>query len=165
MTQTLATRLALLRTEAGLSLQALAKILGVAVSTLSRLEKGEMSNPSMSITERICAFYGVNRDWLMEGFGEKFSAQDPRKTRNRFFELLAASMPKEGEAELREQKILTEVTVTLAQARHASDALWRRYLENLSQAIDDYRTFCREHTGAQEPARAQKMQRKGRELR
>ncbi|HEY4247823.1 MAG TPA: helix-turn-helix transcriptional regulator [Lacunisphaera sp.] len=149
MASSFSVRLKDLREGAGLSLNTLARVLSVAVSTLSRLESAEMTNPSMSITERLCAFYGVNRDWLIEGSGEKFSALDPRKTRERFFALMAELSPPGGEADLREQKLMAEISTLLAQAPYADVEQWASYEKTLCDAIADYRVFCLEHFAAQ----------------
>lgn len=145
MRSPLATRIKELREGSDLSLNTLASLLGVAVSTLSRMESGQLANPSLAILERLCAFFGVNRDWLIEGKGEKFIQEDPRIARDRYFKLMEEAGAPDGPAYLREQKLLTEFSSYLAQAPHANDDTWRRYAKAMEDAVADYREFCKKH--------------------
>lgn len=60
----LAERLRGLRSERGLTLDALATYSGVSRATLSRLENGEVS-PTASVLNRLCAAYGMTMSRLM----------------------------------------------------------------------------------------------------
>ncbi|MEU1125206.1 helix-turn-helix domain-containing protein [Streptomyces sp. NPDC005899] len=66
----LAARLGLLRTERGWSLEELSKRTGVSRSTLSRLERGELS-PTTAVLGHLCTVYGRTMSrLLMEVEGE-----------------------------------------------------------------------------------------------
>ncbi|HWL82906.1 MAG TPA: XRE family transcriptional regulator [Roseomonas sp.] len=60
----LASRLAQLRADHGLSLEALAERTAISRATLSRLERGEAS-PTAAMLGRLCAAYGRTLSWLM----------------------------------------------------------------------------------------------------
>ncbi|MFD9291957.1 helix-turn-helix domain-containing protein [Streptomyces sp. NPDC060030] len=60
----LAVRLGLLRTEHGWSLDELSRRTGVSRSTLSRLERGELS-PTTTVLGQLCAAYGLTMSHLL----------------------------------------------------------------------------------------------------
>lgn len=61
----LAARLAALRRERGLSLDALAKASGVSRAMISRIERGEAS-PTAGLLGRLCAGLGTDLGWLFQ---------------------------------------------------------------------------------------------------
>lgn len=65
----LASRLIMLRSERGLSLDQAAKLSGVSRATLSRAERGETS-PTASVLGRLCATYGITFSALLGGLDE-----------------------------------------------------------------------------------------------
>ena len=62
---------------------------------------------------------------------------------------MAELSPPGGEAELREQKLLAEISTLLAQAPHAEAEQWTFYEKTMSDAIADYRTFCLDYFASQ----------------
>lgn len=66
-------RIKQVRLDSGLSQVAFAERIGIGSSAMSKLEKGE-NNPSDQTIKLICSEFGVNRDWLETGDGEKKAA-------------------------------------------------------------------------------------------
>lgn len=61
--------LAHLREQAGYSQKELAKLVGCSNSTISRIEKGAITNPSPSLFIAIAPLIGTTKDDLMRKFG------------------------------------------------------------------------------------------------
>ena len=123
----------------------LSRLLGVASSYISLLESGGRTNPSLDVIEKLCAFYGVNRDWLIEGSGPQFSVVKPEIAKVRLETLLQQLNPEGGEAELRESKALAEIRIRLSQLKYSSGENWAGERAQIMQLIDDYAGFCHEH--------------------
>jgi transcriptional regulator with XRE-family HTH domain len=68
-------RLRWVRKKHDLTLEKLARRLGVTRSYLSKLEAGKSDNPSELLTSMICQTYCVRRDWLLRGHGQPFEAE------------------------------------------------------------------------------------------
>ena len=73
MTQRLAQRLAALRSDRGLTLDALAEASGLSRAALSRFEKAEVS-PTAEALGRLCHAYGLSMSRLMAMVEEGFTA-------------------------------------------------------------------------------------------
>ena len=146
--KTLAERLSKLRGDAGISLTALARSLDVAPSYLSQLESGVRSNPSLSRIEKLCAFYGVNQDWLIEGRGPQFAELDPEQARARFLKLYSGANESGSEGELRKSKLLAEIEIRLSQLTSPNADTWKLHRRQIEAAIDEYATWCFERHAA-----------------
>src|ERR1039458_1332797 len=68
-------RLRWLRRQDRLTLEALARRLGITRSYLSKLGTGSSDNPSQPLMSMICQTYGVSRVWLLNGRGQPFEAE------------------------------------------------------------------------------------------
>lgn len=71
----LADRLRWVRKKHDLSLETMARRIGVTTSYLSKLETGRSENPSGPVLSMICQTYSVRRDWLLRGEGSPFEAE------------------------------------------------------------------------------------------
>lgn len=129
-------RLATLREWAGLSQNELSRILGLAVSSLSRMESGEMTNPTVDTLDRICGFYGARREWLLDGQEPLFIPETAEDARERYFSLLREKLGSEEDWARREQQLLAEISVRLAQIPHATKEAWKVYRQQIIHAID-----------------------------
>ncbi len=148
MDESFSGRLKTLRREAGVSLTALGRSLGIAVSYLSQLESGTRGNPSLSTLEKLGSFYGVNRDWLIEGRGAKFADLDPEQTKVRFLKLYGDASSPESEGELRKAKVLAEIEIRLSQLASPNADTWKLYRRQIEAAIDDYAAWCFENNAS-----------------
>lgn len=135
-------RLRHLREEVGLSLNELSTILGLARSYLSRLESGERLNPSLEVLEKLCAFYGLNRDWLIEGTGRMLATLDPKQATERFVKSLAPTVSAGSEEDLRKHKLMAEIRLRLAQVKDTDKDMWAIYRQQIMDALDNYASFC-----------------------
>jgi transcriptional regulator with XRE-family HTH domain len=68
-------RLRWIRRQYRLTLEAMARRLGITRSYLSKLETGSSDNPSQPLMSMICQTYGVSREWLVNGRGQPFEAE------------------------------------------------------------------------------------------
>lgn len=146
-------RLASLRQMAGVSQNALARILGLAVSSLSRMESGEMANPTIETLARVCGFYGVRQEWLLDGKEPMFISENEAAARERWHSLLREKLGSEEEFERREQQVMAEISVRLAQAPYCSRAHWKIYREQIIAVVDAHAEFCHRHAGELKIAR------------
>ena len=146
--ENLSDRLRFLRKEAGVSLSALARSISVTPGYLSQLESGVRSNPSLSRIEKICAFFGVNQDWLIEGRGPQFAELDPAQAAARFLKLHGSAGDPESEGELRKSKVLAEIEIRLSQLTSPNADTWKLYRRQIDAAIDEYAGWCFEHYAA-----------------
>lgn len=58
------------RQSAALSMRAFGERIGISGPSVARLESGE-NNPSEQTIRAICSEFSVNRDWLVDGVGER----------------------------------------------------------------------------------------------
>lgn len=145
MNERFGSRLSALRADSGLSQNTLAGILGLAVSTLSRMESGEMVNPTIDTVERLAGFYGVTREWLLDGKEPMFVSEDADVARERFHALLREKLGDEDDFERREQQVMAEISVRLFQAPYSSAETWKTYREQIIAAVDAHAGFCMKH--------------------
>lgn len=73
--ENVAKRLKMLRESRGLTLQAIADVLGIPKTTYAHYEKSE-NEPKISILVKISQFYGITVDWLL-GAGEYAKTSPP----------------------------------------------------------------------------------------
>lgn len=69
-------RMGCVRDDADLSMNKMAKSLGIAPSTWKNYEE-DVTFPSMELIIKFCELYNVNRHWLMTNYGNMYM---PRKT-------------------------------------------------------------------------------------
>lgn len=138
-------RLQALRVAAVLSQNALAGILGLAVSTISRLENRELNNPTLDTIDRICAFFGVTRTWLLDGKQPKFSEESPETAWARYSQVLAETLGTDEQRERRQEKLLAEIAVRLEQVPHNDAATWSTLRQQIITALDAHAAFCLKH--------------------
>lgn len=138
-------RLSSLRVASGFSQNTLAGLLGLAVSTLSRMESGEMDNPTIDTVERLSGFYGVRREWLLDGNEPMFESESSDAARERLHALLREKLGSEGDFERREEQVLAEISVRLAQAPHCSPEAWKSYRRQIIAAVDAHADYCMQH--------------------
>jgi len=153
MTDSLSTRLRQMREEAGLSQNELAGILGLAVSTISRLEGGELGNPTLDTIDRLCAFFGVTRSWLLDGKQPRFANESPGAAWARYNQVLAEELGPEEQREKRHEKLLAEIAVRLAQIPHNDEAAWTALRQQIIEAMDAHAAFCLKHSAELKQAR------------
>lgn len=67
---TLPSRLAALRTIAGLTAQDLGELAGLSKGTVSMIESGRRPNPASSTVDRLCRTLGDESGWLLSGRGD-----------------------------------------------------------------------------------------------
>lgn len=142
---TLGDRVRSLRADAGFTQPSLAKALGISVSYLNLLEAGGRNNPTIETIDRISTFFGVTKDWLLDGKEPMILVEDAQAARERYYELVDAKLGGANQREIREQKLMAEISVMLAQLPWCSDALWGRYRDEIMAAIDDHAAYCRKH--------------------
>ena len=58
------------RQSASLSMRAFGERIGISAPSVARLESGE-NNPSEQTIRAICSEFDVNREWLVDGIGER----------------------------------------------------------------------------------------------
>ncbi len=146
MGDALASRLQEMREDAGLSQNALASILGLAVSTISRLESGELSNPTLDTIDRVCAFFGVTRSWFLDGKNPRFAEESPEAAWARYDLALAEKLGTDEQREKRQEKLLAEIAVRLTQIPHNDKPVWNVLRQQIIEAIDAHAAFCLEHS-------------------
>jgi transcriptional regulator with XRE-family HTH domain len=129
-------RLRWLRRDANFTQPALSRVLGISTSYINLLETGERANPTIETVDRICAFFGVRREWLLDGVAPQFLEEPAEAARERFYSTLRAKVGEEGEQEIREQQLIAEISVRIAQLRVCSDELWKTYRKQIIAAID-----------------------------
>ena len=149
----LPSRLQGMREDAGLSQNALARILGLAVSTISRLESGELNNPTLDTIDRVCAFFGVNRSWLIDGKSPRFAEETPQAAWARYDQVLAETLGTEEQREKRQEKLLAEIAVRLTQLPHNDEASWKLFRRQIIEAMDAHAAFCLKHSAEIRQAR------------
>lgn len=66
--ETLGQRVAKIREDAGLSLEGFGERIGVARTSVMRIERG-INNPAERTIKVVCSEFGVNYDWLKHGVG------------------------------------------------------------------------------------------------
>lgn len=64
-----------IRSELGLSMRAFAERIGISSGAVAHLEDGK-NNPSERTIRAICSEFGINRQWLEDGIGEKRMPED-----------------------------------------------------------------------------------------
>jgi len=144
--ESLPVRLRTLREQSSIALAALADSIGSTKGYLSHIEAGTRT-PSLEFVEKLCAFFGVNRKWLLTGEGEQFARLDERETRERLDTLIASALAAGSEGEMRKRKVVAEITLRLEQLRFLNKATWQLYRAQILDLIDDYAAFCFEHYG------------------
>jgi transcriptional regulator with XRE-family HTH domain len=155
LTDDFSARVRQLRQAANLTQPALARILGLSTSYLSLIESGERTNPTIETVDRISTFFGVAREWLLDGTGPMFLTGDPAGARERYFQLLESKLGPDAEQELREQKVIAEISARLAQAVHCDASTWAEYRRQIIEAVDSYAAHCRAHGDEFRQARLQ----------
>ena len=131
-------RLKSLRRDANFTQPALSRVLGISTSYINLLETGTRSNPTIETIDRVCAFFGVRREWLLDGVQPKFQEESPEAARDRFYATLRAKVGSDEEREIREQQLLAEISVRIAQLSVCSDELWKIYRKQIISAVDHY---------------------------
>lgn len=58
------------RQSASLSMRAFGERIGISAPSVARLESGE-NNPSEQTIRAICSEFCINREWLVDGIGER----------------------------------------------------------------------------------------------
>lgn len=71
----LPTRLQLARELAGLSMQELSKLSGLAGSHAGLIARGAVGNPRVDIAEKLAHTLGISLDWLVRGEGPEPTAE------------------------------------------------------------------------------------------
>lgn len=136
-------RLRWLRRDTNFTQPALSRVLGISTSYINLLETGERANPTIETVDRICAFFGVRREWLLDGVAPQFQEEPPEAARERFYATLRTKVGDEGEQEIREQQLMAEISVRIAQLAVCSDELWKTYRKQIIAAIDAHATRYR----------------------
>jgi molybdopterin converting factor small subunit len=67
------------------------------------------------------------------------------QARERFFALIREKVGTDDERALREQKLMAEISVRLAQATVGSPIVWDQCRQEIISAIDAYADYCRTH--------------------
>lgn len=67
---TLHDRVRFIRKDAGLTQAEFGQRIGITFSSVSLIEKGK-NNPSEQTIRAICSEFSINRDWLVDGVGER----------------------------------------------------------------------------------------------
>lgn len=63
-------RIKQVRKDSGLSMQSFGDRLGISSPSVSKIESG-INNPSEQTIRAICSEFNINRDWLVDGIGER----------------------------------------------------------------------------------------------
>ena len=111
---TLADRLRSLREDAAITLGELREFTGMTPSYLYRLERDERANPSLANLEKLCAVYGVTRDWLLAGHAPQFLAPEVA-------EVAFGAIDEKPDAERALRKFIIDVRVRAAILQRTKD--------------------------------------------
>lgn len=153
LTDGIAMRLRGLRETVGLTQPKLAKALGVSVSYINLLESGGRPNPTIETVDRICSFFGITREWLLDGKQPMFAVEAPEVAWARYDRLLNEKLGTEAEREKRQEKLMAEISVRLSQIQHSDDPAWKVLRQQIMEAIDAHAAFCMEHSAELKLAR------------
>ena len=66
-------RIEQIRRELGLSRRQFGSRIHLSESAVMHIERSDKANPSPTIIETICNVYGINKEWLFTGTGEKYT--------------------------------------------------------------------------------------------
>lgn len=145
LTDGLPVRLRELRDDVGLTQPGLARAIGVSTSYINLLESGERPNPTVETVDRICMFFGVTREWLLDGKKPMFVADDEAAADLRYDALLREKFGAQEQREMKEQQIIAQIRVRLAQLWHCDAKQWHEYREQIVAIVDAHAAGVLEH--------------------